>query len=150
MFSEKLHNLHFRIIFPWQKEGRIYSLSPESHLRGRMCIWCWAGPAGSIDKEPLGTEAGRCCEGTKVIRALVGLTVGTGARSRWVWRMGGSTHVSDARVFFHRHRGMGAWESLAGIKPGPSAMKTPSPNHWTAREFPHCLLEICITFWRLS
>lgn len=28
VFFENLHNLPFRTIFPWQKEGRVYSLSP--------------------------------------------------------------------------------------------------------------------------
>ena len=27
-----------------------------------------------------------------------------------------------------------------GIEPGPSAVKAPSPNHWTAREFPNNIL----------
>ena len=27
-----------------------------------------------------------------------------------------------------------------GIEPGPSAVKAPSPNHWTAREFPIFLI----------
>ena len=26
--------------------------------------------------------------------------------------------------------------SLTEIRPGPTAVNTPSPNHWTAREFP--------------
>ena len=29
-----------------------------------------------------------------------------------------------------------------GIQPAPSAVKAPSPNHWTAREFPHSTLFI--------
>ena len=27
-----------------------------------------------------------------------------------------------------------------GTEPGPSAVRTPSPNHWAARESPYCLL----------
>ena len=30
-----------------------------------------------------------------------------------------------------------------GMEPGPSAVKTQSPNHWTAREVPHpCLYNL--------
>ena len=32
-----------------------------------------------------------------------------------------------------------------GIKPGPLAVKVPSPNHWAAREFPSSLFLMCYT-----
>ena len=30
------------------------------------------------------------------------------------------------------------FSSLIRVKPGPSAKKAQSPNHWPAREFPQC------------
>ena len=31
-----------------------------------------------------------------------------------------------------------------GIESGPTAVKVPSLNHWTAREFPEVILKVCI------
>ena len=39
---------------------------------------------------------------------------------------------------------------LPGIKPGPTARKALSPNHWTAREFPQNLLNIVRNLFEIS
>ena len=42
--------------------------------------------------------------------------------------------------FWLHHTALGILVPLPGIEPGPSAVRTQSPNHWTAREFPFFFL----------
>ena len=40
-------------------------------------------------------------------------------------------------IFCPCHVTCGIFVPRPGVEPVPSAVKVPSPNHWTAREFPH-------------
>ena len=44
---------------------------------------------------------------------------------------------SNTYFFWLHYQACGIFVPPPGIEPGPLAVKTPSPNHWTAREFQH-------------
>ena len=53
--------------------------------------------------------------------------------------------------FCLHHEACGILIPQPGIEPGPLAMKAPSPDHWTAREFPLCpVLKLGFFFYLLS
>ena len=48
-------------------------------------------------------------------------------------------------VFWLRRAACGTLVPWPGVEPGPMAVKAPSPNHWTTREFPQILFWLLIS-----
>ena len=85
---------------PWQKGGRIYSLSPAPSFRTTRVHLVLSRATGQLGPEAPRRKLG----GTGTVRryqGLAGLVVGPGEGSRRVRRMRRSTQGSDVWIFFH-------------------------------------------------